>query len=149
MAATMIARMAGDIATALPRDLLRPPIDRNVCRAEEPILPTARPRAQRGRRRFAAVIPDMRPIWTATETEWGASERFRSLDALIADSFPDVTRTAPTSNSGAMQSSEHIAVVEADRYQDDAGSPFHCARQRSKCARSAGGRVETNGSSSG
>jgi len=47
MAATMIVRTAGGIATALPR-------------AEELILPTVRPRAQRGRRLFAAAILDMR-----------------------------------------------------------------------------------------
>jgi len=60
MAATMIVRTAGGIATALPRDLLRPLTDRNVCQAEELILPTVRPRAQRGRRLFAAAILDMR-----------------------------------------------------------------------------------------
>ena len=48
MAATMMVRTAGGIATAHPRDVLSPRTDRNVCQAEEPILPTLRSRAQRG-----------------------------------------------------------------------------------------------------
>jgi len=67
MAATMIARTAGGIATAHPRDLLRPRTGRNVCQAEDPILPTVRPRAQQERRLFAAVILAMRYTWTGTE----------------------------------------------------------------------------------
>ena len=67
MAATMIARTAGGIATAHPRDLLRPRTGRNVCQAEDLILPTVRLRAQQERRLFAAVILDMLHTWTATE----------------------------------------------------------------------------------
>jgi len=67
MAATMIARTAGGIATAHPRDLLRPRTGRNVCQAEVLILPTVRWRAQQGRRPFVAAIPAMRYTWTGTE----------------------------------------------------------------------------------
>ena len=45
-----------------------PPADgRNVCQAEDLILPTVRPRAQQGRRTFVAALPAMRYTWTGTE----------------------------------------------------------------------------------
>lgn len=67
MAATTIAKTAGGIATAHPRDLLRLRTGLNVCPAEDPILPTVRPRARQGRRLFAAVIPAMRYTSTGIE----------------------------------------------------------------------------------